>query len=238
MKLLELEPKGKFVFVGDTHGDVDASRQVISQYLNPNTRICFLGDYVDKGPASKKNIAYLLKIKEQNPERVILLQGNHENYPVYNFSPADFWEWRLDSERKEYHDIFREFPLVASVGNIIALHGALPNINCLKDIEQIKEKDDNWTAITWGDLYEGEKDYFYTIYGRPRYGRNYFNNIMGRLGKKILIRSHDPGAREKMFDNQCLTIFTSCAYGRKRTVAIADFNRRIESVEDLIIEGI
>ena len=32
MKLLSLKPEGKFIFVGDTHGDLGASIQIIENY--------------------------------------------------------------------------------------------------------------------------------------------------------------------------------------------------------------
>lgn len=238
MKLLDLKPEGRFVFVGDTHGDLEASKKVIAKYLTQGTKIVFLGDYVDRGPMSVQNVGYLLDVKNKNPETLILLQGNHENFPAYDFHPADFWLQLSSDKKKEYYDIFRKFPLVVSVGNILALHGALPNVTDLKDLEKIREVDANWEAILWGDFYEGKKDYLTTDSGRPLYGQKYFREIMGRLNKEVLIRSHDPMAKEKMFGNRCLTIFTSCAYERRRTLAIADFSRKINSVDDLVIKDI
>lgn len=237
MKLLDLKPEGRFVFVGDTHGDLEASKKVIAKYLTQGTKIVFLGDYVDRGPMSVQNVGYLLDVKNKNPESLILLQGNHENFPIYDFNPADFW-MREYTKREEYHNLFRNFPLVVSVGNVIALHGALPEVNNLEEIEGIQELDRNWTAVLWGDFYEGKKDYLTTDSGRPLYGQKYFREIMGRLNKEVLIRSHDPQAKEKMFGNRCLTIFTSCAYERRRTLAIANFSKKIKSVDDLVVEDI
>ena len=63
---------------------------------------------------------------------------------------------------------------------------------------------------------------------------------MKRLGKNVLIRGHQPNANERMFDNKCLTIFTSSAYSRKRTIAIVDFDKtkKVKSIDDLIITSI
>jgi len=63
---------------------------------------------------------------------------------------------------------------------------------------------------------------------------------MKRLNKNVLIRSHQPDAKQVMFDNKCLTIFSSHAYGCERTVAIADFdkNKKINNIDDLIVEKI
>ncbi len=91
-RLIELPAKGKVVFVGDTHGDIEASRKVISDYLKPNYRIIFLGDYVDRGIKSKENIDYLLKMRDRNPERLYLLLGNHDACQILGCRPRDFWD--------------------------------------------------------------------------------------------------------------------------------------------------
>lgn len=48
-RLIRLPPRGGVVFVGDTHGDLDATEQVTRRYLKESCRIVFLGDYVDRG---------------------------------------------------------------------------------------------------------------------------------------------------------------------------------------------
>ncbi|MCK4242425.1 MAG: metallophosphoesterase, partial [Dehalococcoidia bacterium] len=94
-KRFELDPNlirlssGRAIFVGDTHGDFDASKRVIASYLTPEDRVIFLGDYVDRGPQSLENINYLLSLKLAYPENVFLLMGNHEAYAVTPFYPAD-----------------------------------------------------------------------------------------------------------------------------------------------------
>ena len=61
---------------------------------------------------------------------------------------------------------------------------------------------------------------------------------MERLGKSILIRSHQPGSPRLMYDNRCLTIFTSYAYMPLRTIAIADWAKEINTAHDLLIESV
>jgi len=58
-KLIQLE-SGKIIFVGDTHGDLEATEKIINRYLKPRNKLVFLGDYVDRGPASLDNINFLL----------------------------------------------------------------------------------------------------------------------------------------------------------------------------------
>ena len=118
----------------------------------------------------------------------------------------------------------------------------MPDVEKIENINKISDGDEHWMQILWGDFQDRKGKYLGEDYqtGRPQFGKGYFDEIMKRFGKNILIRSHQPNAPEKMFDKRCLTIFTSSAYGRKRTVAIADFSKRkeIKTVDDLVIEEI
>lgn len=109
-RLIQLPSQGKVVFVGDTHGDLDASQQVIQRYLKKPYRIVFLGDYVDRGDYSEENIQYLLGLKLKHPEEIFLLGGNHEGFMVKQFYPADFWTSISFGEREEYGLLFSKFP--------------------------------------------------------------------------------------------------------------------------------
>jgi len=81
-RLIQLPSGGKVVFVGDTHGDLEASQGVVQQYLREPYRIVFLGDYVDRGDDSEENLRYLLEMKLKDPEEIFLLSGNHEGFMV------------------------------------------------------------------------------------------------------------------------------------------------------------
>jgi len=239
--LIRLE-SGRVVFVGDTHGDFEATGKVIQGYLKPGNKLVFLGDYVDRGPASLENINFLLQQKLEHPESIFLLMGNHEGYGVVPFSPANFWEG-LDAElRHWYIAVLSKLPLVASTTNgVIALHGALPDVPSLGDINGINLGGDRWHQTTWGDWQEREGGFlgFDSYTGRPQFGQGWFEEIMSRFDKNILIRSHQPNAPQVMYGGRCLTIFTSSAYSHyvpERTVAVLDSEEEVHSVADVKIE--
>jgi protein phosphatase len=236
-KLIEIKKAKKVIFVGDTHGDLEASQKVIKDYLKPGNKIVFLGDYVDRGPFSKENLDFLLKIKDENPDQIFLLQGNHEGYKFLKFSPAEFWESLIFKDFQKYSQIVEKFPLAVVVKDIIALHGVLPDLKTLEDFEKIKNGDKDWFRICWGDFYDmaGENLGIDIFSGRPRFGRDYFFKLMKRFEKKVLIRSHQPDAPLFMFNDKCLTIFTSSAYDSERTIAIFDFEKEIKTIKDLEI---
>jgi 3',5'-cyclic AMP phosphodiesterase CpdA len=239
--LIQLE-SDRVIFVGDTHGDLEATERIIHRYLKPGNKLVFLGDYVDRGPASVENINFLLQHKIEHPDSVFLLMGNHEGYAVVNFHPADFWE-RLDAElRQRYSEVLSKLPLVVSTSNgIIALHGALPDVPSLEGINRIKLGSNEWHQITWGDWQEREGEFlgFDSYTGRPQFGRGWFEGIMARFSKNILIRSHQPNVPQAIYGRRCLTIFTSSAYRYsvpERTIASVDLEREVKGVDDVRIE--
>lgn len=234
-KIVELPKKGKVVIVGDTHGDFFATKLIVKNFINKkNHFLLFLGDYVDRGDNSKENIDFLLQIKEKH-ENLILLAGNHEMYPVVQCSPSDFWENLSQKEFEFYREKFLQLPLCAVGKDFIALHGALPDIEKLEDIENIEIGDKEWFKIVWGDFRDKEGEYLGNFLGRPKFGKDYFLRIMDKIEKKFLIRSHDPYASEKMFDNRCLTIFTSMAYGTERKIALISLRKRLKKIDDIEI---
>lgn len=240
LKLVEIRDAKKIIFVGDTHGDWEASKKIINDYLSVNNKIVFLGDYVDRGPKSKENLDFLLETKAKNSDQVYLLQGNHEGHHILKFSPADFWESLSEKEYQHFSTIVGKCPLVVVVNEIIALHGVLPDVKNLEEIDQIKLGSKQWQQITWGDFSEEKGEYLGIdpFTGRPQFGRDYFFKLMERLNKKVLIRSHQPDAPLLMFNDRCLTIFTSSAYTRERTIAIADLSKEIKTAKDLEIKKI
>lgn len=75
-------PDGVCVYaIGDIHGRLDLTQSLLEKIWSdapsgPNMLI-FLGDYVDRGPASKDVIDYLIALKRPGWE-IVMLAGNHE----------------------------------------------------------------------------------------------------------------------------------------------------------------
>jgi protein phosphatase len=238
-KLIQLPSNGKAVFAGDTHGDLDATERIFSRFMSGSNTLVFLGDYVDRGEFSRENIDYLLQKKWEHPETLILLAGNHEGYAAKPFSPSNFWEKLSTEERETYGSLFCRFPLaVTSSNGILAVHGGVPDLGQLEEINRIEWGDDQWDRIVWGDFVEREGEILEDWGGRRQFGRRYFKRMMDRYGKRVLIRSHQPYAPLYMFKKRCVTIFTSYAYVPDRNVVIVDLEKEIWTAEDLVIEGV
>jgi len=237
LRLIEIKRAKRVIFIGDTHGDLEASQKVIKDYLKEGNKIVFLGDYVDRGPNSKENLDFLLETKLKFPNKIYLLQGNHEGHRILKFSPAEFWESLNKEDYTTFSTAVEKMSLVVAAKDIIALHGVLPDIKNLEEVNKIKIGSNEWRQITWGDFSDEPGEYLGIdpFTGRPQFGRDYFLKLMKRFDKKVLIKAHQPDCPQFMFDDRCLTIFTSSAYTRERTIAISDFKKPIKTAKDLEI---
>ncbi|MEM1235987.1 MAG: metallophosphoesterase family protein [Pseudomonadota bacterium] len=72
--------------VGDIHGRVDLLMRMLEAIEDDRrvrsemaaAKIVFVGDYVDRGDASRAVLEHLYSLARQNPESFVFLRGNHE----------------------------------------------------------------------------------------------------------------------------------------------------------------
>ena len=230
-KLIQLNTNQKTIFIGDIHGDLETLDKILKLYNPIQNRLVFLGDYVDRGDKSKEVLDILFELKHRYVDNIIMLMGNHEAYPVIFFKPTNFWEGIEKNEAlyQYYSKNLVDLPLSVSLGNIIALHAAIPDVNNIEEINStpIDAYNENFIRMIWADFADN-------VTGnerRPTFDKNYFTRIMDSIGKKILIRSHDPYVNVSMFDGRCITLMTSRFYSSKKRIAIV-------SGEDIKIEYI
>jgi serine/threonine protein phosphatase 1 len=95
-------PDGLRIYaIGDIHGRADLLAALLRQIdvdctLYPSSRpiMVFIGDYIDRGPASREVLDLLLEC--ERTKEAVFLKGNHETF-VQRFlsEPAVLDEWRL-----------------------------------------------------------------------------------------------------------------------------------------------
>jgi len=83
----------KLYAVGDIHGSIThLTRLVETVPFEPEDRIVFIGDYIDRGPDSRGTVEFLLSFRERFP-KCIFLRGNHEEMLEDFLNGAD-WSMR------------------------------------------------------------------------------------------------------------------------------------------------
>ena len=72
---------GDLYVIGDIHGCLAPLKRLL-EHLEPDLhqdRLLFVGDYIDRGPDSRRVVDYILKLRARYPaDNVICLRGNHE----------------------------------------------------------------------------------------------------------------------------------------------------------------
>lgn len=69
----------RLIAVGDIHGQADSLTRLL-QTINPNKdtdTFVFVGDYIDRGPESKRVIDILITLSQHY--KCVFLRGNHED---------------------------------------------------------------------------------------------------------------------------------------------------------------
>jgi diadenosine tetraphosphatase ApaH/serine/threonine PP2A family protein phosphatase len=239
--------KGKTVFVGDTHGDLDTSISAL-RFLKEGYNLVFLGDYVDRGAKQIENINYLLA--NYIIGNLALLRGNHESPVVnmnYGFMETLYHvygsEWQYVYMR--YNEVFSNLPYAALVDGVLALHGGIAEgLRSIKQIAALPKKDlipRNKVAfqILWNDPSESVER-FGENYSRgggvKYYGRAAVEEFLRANKLKAIVRSHEayPDGYMLLFkgstgieemEHMLISIFSCRYYGIPPTAAVYDGKR-------------
>ncbi len=217
------------IFVGDIHGDLNAWKRIKKIISNRSIITIFLGDYVDRGFYSTEIINDILYLKNENPEQIILLRGNHETEEInryYGFLSELEMKFRKRAHEiyRKYNDIFAQFPFVALMDDnkVVALHGGIPiEATNIRDFYKLKKGDFNPTdsialQILWNDPDDNLEYYAPSPRGPGIYlfGRKIFQRFMINSKAEYLIRAHlflIEGIR-KFFDGKLISIFSTINY--------------------------
>lgn len=104
--------------------------------------LLFTGNYVDRGDQSIACITYLFLRKLLEPDRIVLLRGNHECCEItkiYGFLKEVQTHYGNDNVWNYAHAAFNHMPLAAVVGGkVFVVHGGLSKD--LTTIEAVSQK--------------------------------------------------------------------------------------------------
>lgn len=223
--IIYLPPKGKVVFIGDTHGDSKSTQAILKQIdfdhrvqREPDFRLVFLGDYADRGNADVKNLLLVLSLKQQYPREVILMRGNHEDNNVSPCNLPNSLFLAYGTEGRELYltclSLFDKLPSVLLCGNgIVAVHGGIPSED-IRNLFDLKDNKKLFDQIRWNDPTRIISDRMSSKRGGwdlTEFGISVFNKFMKATEGSIMVRSHQAisGEGAFLFDNRLLTIFST-----------------------------
>lgn len=188
----------KILIIPDVHGRKFWHKA--PEIINSVDKVVFLGDYLDPYPCENiskldaiREFKDIIEFKRSNPDKVILLLGNHDCAYCFNFGSASRYDYKnkveIKSLFKKTMDIFR---LYYKEGRYLFSHAGITN-DWLKtylpeyDVERfttLTTKElipflwkisfhrggyDNTGSIVWSDVREGDREStFYQIFGHTQ----------------------------------------------------------------------
>jgi calcineurin-like phosphoesterase family protein len=237
------------IVFGDTHGDWRSTEEVVKRYREGNRCLVGLGDYVDRAPddcgaGSVANALYLLGLAAEAPDRVFLIQGNHElvhRIPaVPHHLPEEVDElWGPDSTRYDrILGLFERGPLAVTTQNGAYLaHAGFPRGKLPRPWTEsfLSLSDERLLEITWSECDASHIRRGATL---PWEARD-LDLFLAATGLRFVLRGHDPDLTGRsIYGGRCLTLHTSRIYERYGGVILAVLPLRtpLTTTADLALE--
>ncbi len=218
----------ELVIIGDIHGDLQSLLWVLkdidfeTRLTNPNNKLIFLGDYVDRGSNSIGVLYIVCYLKQKFPNSVILMRGNHEAPAEFPFSSHDL-PLRLTQQyghkmaKSIYGNkiipLFRLLSLIVRIPKqLLIVHGGLPT-------------GDDLSALDWE-------------YSRRGYGKHFGITVSERWlnasSSKLVIRGHEPCQGFKINHHGMILTLFSCkeAYPGFQAAYIRITREQLQNLHD------
>jgi serine/threonine-protein phosphatase PP1 catalytic subunit len=236
--MLQLRIPEKLVLIGDVHGDLRTLFEILDaiefgEFLtDPNNKIIFLGDYVDRGNDSIGVLYTVCYLKQKYPDSVVLMRGNHEAPIEFPFSSHDL-PYKLLQHYGEYagrmiyqKKILKFFSLLSLAtvveNRLLLVHAGLPtrDIQLITDFRKLiaTAQDTHihnsvMEEILWNDplLYaSGQKQWDYSKRGFGRlFGPEISKKWLIMSETRVVVRGHQPCQGFKIdHDGMVMTLFS------------------------------
>ncbi|MGB6500475.1 MAG: metallophosphoesterase [Thermoplasmata archaeon] len=237
------------VVFGDSHGDWRATAEVVRRFREGRRSLIGLGDYIDRAPAdcgagSVANALFLLGVAAEAPDRVWLIQGNHETtrrIPVRPHSlPSELANlWGPDPSRYDrILELLARGPIAARTpsGAYLA-HAGFPRgpLPTPWSAAFDAADDDRLAEVVWAecDVSAARRG------AAPSWGNSDLDLFLRTTGLRIFLRGHDPDlTAQPLFEDRCMTLHTCRLYGQYGGVisAMLPLRSPVRSVRDLTID--
>lgn len=192
--------------IGDIHGCLTALKKMIVKIEedmaknDDNTKIVFVGDYVDRGPDSAGVIEYLESLNfGDRAVELVFLRGNHEDFFLEELQSgyAPYWNQNGGAETKASYyakgwDVSRHHTFL-KMTELYHKHGPYLFVHANVD-PNLKLENQNPKTMIWGRMFDGYKGTFDAA--------------------DFVIRGHTPVNNIVVHPHQML-IDTGCVFGGK-----------------------
>jgi hypothetical protein len=214
------------IVFGDTHGDWRSTQAVVDGFSAPGRErmLIGLGDYIDRSPddcgeGSVANALYLLSLAARYPDRVLLLQGNHETCRRIPAVPHHLPEevdalWGPEIDRyTRLLALLERGPIAAATPNGAYLaHAGFPRRLASPWTASFDRLDDEGLCeVVWAecDVSRNRRG------AAPPWGRAELDRFLRASALSVVLRGHDPDlCGRPLYGGRCLTLHTTRIYER------------------------
>lgn len=225
--LLSLSGGDEALVFGDTHGDWRSTVELFHRWSGspPGTFLIGLGDYVDRPPddcpnGSVANSLFLLSLAARYPDRVVLVQGNHETCRRIPVLPHTLPEevddlWGPEEDRyQRLGALLERGPLgaVAPSGAYLA-HAGFPRGPLPAPWTEAFDRpdDDRLAEIVWAECDASR----IRRGGAASWHADDLDGFFRSTGLRVMLRGHDPDVVGRpIYGDRCLTLHTTRIYER------------------------
>jgi protein phosphatase len=215
-----------FYVIGDIHGNIFDLVRILRLTLRPpQSRLLFLGDYVDRGEYSIEVVTLLFSLMILYPNHVVLLRGNHEFLTVnttYGFYSDVLAQYQSPKLYEAMNTAFLYMPLVAILNSeVFCVHGGIaPTLTSIDRIRTIKRplfshEGPIVVDLLWSDPNSECKRYSLSSRGfGVEFGHNALNEFLERMRLKLVVRAHQcaQAGISKFGDDKLYTVFSCSNY--------------------------
>jgi predicted phosphodiesterase len=179
----------KTIVIGDIHGRT-VWKKIVNQYFD---KFIFIGDYVDTHESitpnqQLENLLDIIEFKKRNPDKVILLWGNHDHhYLNVGERYSGFQSVMFPTFNYIYKQNIELFQMVHIQDNILFSHAGLSKVWCDNNDVIINENLEQQI----NELFYGRPSVF-NFTGRDIYGDSHESNPIW-IREKSLSESKIPG---------------------------------------------
>lgn len=237
------------IVFGDTHGDWRSAEAAAERFLSaPGERLLVgLGDYIDRTPedspeGSVANALYLLSLAAEFPDRVVLLQGNHETVRTVPALPHDLPEevdllWGPEPSRySRLLGLLERGPLAARLASGVYLaHGGFPRTARFWRGAFDPPTEETVLDVAWTDCATSRID---RGLGAP-FTEADLEGFLRASDTRLFLRGHDPDLTGRpAFHGRCLTVHTTRYYERFGGVVVVrvPLDRAVGGADDVRVE--
>lgn len=261
---VELSIPKKLAIVGDLHGDLTSLRSILNgirfeAFLgDPNNKLIFLGDYVDRGVNSIGVIFVVTRLKMKFPDSVILMRGNHEApiefpFPSHDLPVEVVRRYGYEKGKLVYNGkilpLFRLLTLATMIDeSLFLVHGGVPTGDVDNNFrEAISTADQTYLSnsimeeILWNDPREEIENEDAWEYSRRGIGKHFGVEISRKWlrlsGTKVIVRGHEPCQGYRIDHGGSIMTLFSCKepYPKFQASYLLVANQDLNSLNDALM---